>query len=97
MDGVGGGQAVNRLSVGLFGLWGVGLLGNHLFGFFLLLRTVKYSEQFSSNDAIMSGCLPSNPWITDDTQFWDLKCQTVRTQDMCVLLKETFHVIIFMS
>lgn len=38
---------------------------------------VKYSEQFSSNDAIMSGCLPSNPWITDDTQFWDLNAKLV--------------------
>ncbi|OBS72855.1 hypothetical protein A6R68_12577, partial [Neotoma lepida] len=40
-------------------------------------RIVKYSEQFSSNDAIMSGCLPSNPWITDDTQFWDLNAKLV--------------------
>ncbi|XP_004459527.1 regulator of G-protein signaling 9 isoform X2 [Dasypus novemcinctus] len=38
---------------------------------------VKYSEQFSSSDAIMSGCLPSNPWITDDTQFWDLNAKLV--------------------
>ncbi|XP_049715692.1 regulator of G-protein signaling 9 isoform X1 [Elephas maximus indicus] len=38
---------------------------------------VKYSEQFSSNDAFMSGCLPSNPWITDDTQFWDLNAKLV--------------------
>ncbi|XP_016070006.1 PREDICTED: regulator of G-protein signaling 9 isoform X2 [Miniopterus natalensis] len=38
---------------------------------------VKYSEQFSSNDALMSGCLPSNPWITDDTQFWDLNAKLV--------------------
>ncbi|XP_006833663.1 PREDICTED: regulator of G-protein signaling 9 [Chrysochloris asiatica] len=38
---------------------------------------VKYSEQFSSNDAIMSGCLPSNPWITDNTQFWDLNAKLV--------------------
>ncbi|KAM6164752.1 regulator of G-protein signaling 9 isoform 2-T2 [Rhynchocyon petersi] len=38
---------------------------------------VKYSEQFFSNDAIMSGCLPSNPWITDDTQFWDLNAKLV--------------------
>lgn len=43
--------------------------------FCLLFRIVKYSEQFSSNDAIMSGCLPSNPWITDDTQFWDLNAK----------------------
>ncbi|XP_006912479.1 regulator of G-protein signaling 9 [Pteropus alecto] len=40
---------------------------------------VKYSEQFLSNDAIMSGCLPSNPWITDDTQFWDLNAKLVET------------------
>ncbi|MBW02261.1 Regulator of G-protein signaling 9, partial [Eschrichtius robustus] len=40
-------------------------------------RIVKYSEQFSSNDAIMSGCLPSNPWVTDDTQFWDLNAKLV--------------------
>ncbi|KAB0363871.1 hypothetical protein FD754_008027 [Muntiacus muntjak] len=38
---------------------------------------VKYSEQFSSNDAILSGCLPGNPWITDDTQFWDLNAKLV--------------------
>ncbi|XP_061030671.1 regulator of G-protein signaling 9 [Eubalaena glacialis] len=38
---------------------------------------VKYSELFSSNDAIMSGCLPSNPWVTDDTQFWDLNAKLV--------------------
>ncbi|KAL0598097.1 hypothetical protein AAY473_033457 [Plecturocebus cupreus] len=43
----------------------------------LLTLIVKYSEQFSSNDAIMSGCLPSNPWITDDTQFWDLNAKLV--------------------
>ncbi|XP_074080832.1 regulator of G-protein signaling 9 isoform X3 [Macrotis lagotis] len=40
-------------------------------------RIVKYSEQFSSNDPIMSGCLPSNPWITDDTQFWELNAKLV--------------------
>ncbi|TKC49192.1 hypothetical protein EI555_000345, partial [Monodon monoceros] len=45
--------------------------------FRLLFRIVKYSEQFSSNDAIMSGCLPSNPWVTDDTQFWDLNAKLV--------------------
>uniref|UniRef100_A0A6I8PCJ9 Regulator of G protein signaling 9 n=1 Tax=Ornithorhynchus anatinus TaxID=9258 RepID=A0A6I8PCJ9_ORNAN len=36
---------------------------------------VKYSEQFASNDPFISGCLPSNPWITDDTQFWDLNAK----------------------
>ncbi|XP_028935914.1 regulator of G-protein signaling 9 isoform X1 [Ornithorhynchus anatinus] len=38
---------------------------------------VKYSEQFASNDPFISGCLPSNPWITDDTQFWDLNAKLV--------------------
>uniref|UniRef100_A0A8C8RLI6 Regulator of G-protein signaling 9 n=1 Tax=Pelusios castaneus TaxID=367368 RepID=A0A8C8RLI6_9SAUR len=38
---------------------------------------VKYSEQFLSNDPIMSGCLPSNPWITDDTEFWELNAKLV--------------------
>ncbi|XP_074870842.1 regulator of G-protein signaling 9 [Carettochelys insculpta] len=38
---------------------------------------VKYSEQFRSNDPIMSGCLPSNPWITDDTEFWELNAKLV--------------------
>ncbi|NXL28568.1 RGS9 protein, partial [Glaucidium brasilianum] len=38
---------------------------------------VKYSEQFLSNDPILSGCLPSNPWITDDADFWDLNAKLV--------------------
>ncbi|NXF99615.1 RGS9 protein, partial [Sakesphorus luctuosus] len=38
---------------------------------------VKYSEQFLSNDPLLSGCLPSNPWITDDPEFWDLNAKLV--------------------
>ncbi|XP_074827253.1 regulator of G-protein signaling 9 isoform X3 [Natator depressus] len=38
---------------------------------------VKYCEQFLSNDPIMSGCLPSNPWITDDSEFWELNAKLV--------------------
>ncbi|OWK58264.1 Regulator of G-protein signaling 9 [Lonchura striata] len=38
-------------------------------------RVVKYSEQFLSNDPILSGCLPSNPWISDDPEFWDLNAK----------------------
>ncbi|KAF1669998.1 Regulator of G-protein signaling 9, partial [Pygoscelis papua] len=38
---------------------------------------VKYSEQFLSNDPILSGCLPGNPWITDDPEFWDLNAKLV--------------------
>uniref|UniRef100_A0A8C6ZCX5 Regulator of G protein signaling 11 n=1 Tax=Nothoprocta perdicaria TaxID=30464 RepID=A0A8C6ZCX5_NOTPE len=30
-------------------------------------RYLKFNEQYVPHDPIMSGCLPSNPWITDDT------------------------------
>uniref|UniRef100_G3PVH2 Regulator of G protein signaling 11 n=1 Tax=Gasterosteus aculeatus aculeatus TaxID=481459 RepID=G3PVH2_GASAC len=30
---------------------------------------VKYSEQYQNHDPIMQGCLPSNPWISDDTAY----------------------------
>uniref|UniRef100_A0A8B9M1R7 Regulator of G-protein signaling 9 n=1 Tax=Accipiter nisus TaxID=211598 RepID=A0A8B9M1R7_9AVES len=40
-------------------------------------QLVKYSEQFLSNDPILSGCLPSNPWVTDDPEFWDLNAKLV--------------------
>ncbi|XP_043570966.1 regulator of G-protein signaling 9b [Chiloscyllium plagiosum] len=33
---------------------------------------MKYCEQYFTHDPIMSGCLPSNPWLTDDTTFWEL-------------------------
>ncbi|XP_029453421.1 regulator of G-protein signaling 9 isoform X2 [Rhinatrema bivittatum] len=38
---------------------------------------LKYSELYFSHDPIMSGCLPSNPWITDDTTFWELNAKLV--------------------
>ncbi|XP_054889785.1 regulator of G-protein signaling 11 [Poeciliopsis prolifica] len=31
---------------------------------------VKYSEQYQNHDPIMQGCLPSNPWISDDIAYW---------------------------
>ncbi|XP_053148220.1 regulator of G-protein signaling 9 isoform X2 [Hemicordylus capensis] len=40
---------------------------------------VKYSEQFRSNDPIISGCLPSNPWLSDDVDFWELNAKLVET------------------
>uniref|UniRef100_A0A663EB80 Regulator of G protein signaling 9 n=1 Tax=Aquila chrysaetos chrysaetos TaxID=223781 RepID=A0A663EB80_AQUCH len=43
----------------------------------LVCWLVKYSEQFLSNDPILSGCLPSNPWVTDDPDFWDLNAKLV--------------------
>ncbi|NXC10357.1 RGS9 protein, partial [Orthonyx spaldingii] len=38
---------------------------------------LKYTEQYLSNDPFLSGCLPSNPWITDDPEFWDLNAKLV--------------------
>ncbi|XP_078082194.1 regulator of G-protein signaling 9b [Mustelus asterias] len=38
---------------------------------------VKYCEQYFTHDPIMSGCLPSNPWLTDDTTFWELNTPIV--------------------
>ncbi|RXN06415.1 regulator of G- signaling 11 [Labeo rohita] len=38
---------------------------------------VKYCEQYQPHDPIMQGCLPSNPWITDDIMFWNMHSETV--------------------
>uniref|UniRef100_A0A8C5QGB4 Regulator of G protein signaling 11 n=1 Tax=Leptobrachium leishanense TaxID=445787 RepID=A0A8C5QGB4_9ANUR len=31
---------------------------------------LKFSDQYLPHDPVMSGCLPSNPWITDDIMYW---------------------------
>lgn len=36
---------------------------------------VKYSEQYLNHDPIMQGCLPSNPWISDDTAQWTMNAE----------------------
>nr|XP_033817093.1 regulator of G-protein signaling 9 isoform X2 [Geotrypetes seraphini] len=38
---------------------------------------LKFSELYFSHDPIMSGCLPSNPWITDDAMFWEFNAKLV--------------------
>uniref|UniRef100_A0A8C7LF53 Regulator of G protein signaling 11 n=1 Tax=Oncorhynchus kisutch TaxID=8019 RepID=A0A8C7LF53_ONCKI len=38
---------------------------------------MKYSEQYLHHDPIMSGCLPSNPWISDDTSHWTINTDMV--------------------
>ncbi|XP_023190510.1 regulator of G-protein signaling 11 [Xiphophorus maculatus] len=38
---------------------------------------VKYSEQYQSHDPIMQGCLPSNPWISDDIAYWTMNSEIV--------------------
>ncbi|MBN3303920.1 RGS11 protein, partial [Amia calva] len=40
---------------------------------------VKFSEQYLSHDPIMQGCLPSNPWITDDAMHWSMNADLVAT------------------
>lgn len=39
-------------------------------------RYIKFNEQYVPHDPIMSGCLPSNPWITDDTTYWAMNAPT---------------------
>lgn len=34
---------------------------------------MSYTEQFMEYDSFVSTLEPSNPWITDDTTFWDLE------------------------
>uniref|UniRef100_A0A668A008 Regulator of G protein signaling 11 n=1 Tax=Myripristis murdjan TaxID=586833 RepID=A0A668A008_9TELE len=40
---------------------------------------VKHSEQYQNHDPIMQGCLPSNPWISDDTSHWTMNTDKVAT------------------
>ncbi|XP_016897582.1 LOW QUALITY PROTEIN: regulator of G-protein signaling 11 [Cynoglossus semilaevis] len=40
---------------------------------------VKYSEQYQDHDPIMQGCLPSNPWISDDPSHWTMNADIVLT------------------
>ncbi|ERE68662.1 regulator of G-protein signaling 11 [Cricetulus griseus] len=40
-------------------------------------RYLKFSSQHGPHDPIMSGCLPSNPWITDDVTYWTMNAPMV--------------------
>ncbi|XP_068605066.1 regulator of G-protein signaling 11 [Brachionichthys hirsutus] len=40
---------------------------------------VRYSEQYHNHDPIMQGCLPSNPWISDDPGHWTMNAEVVTT------------------
>uniref|UniRef100_A0A8C4EJK0 Regulator of G-protein signaling 11 n=1 Tax=Dicentrarchus labrax TaxID=13489 RepID=A0A8C4EJK0_DICLA len=48
-----------------------------LYFLFYSLFFVKYSEQYLNHDPIMQGCLPSNPWISDDTAHWTMNAEVV--------------------
>ncbi|XP_045045606.2 regulator of G-protein signaling 11 isoform X3 [Desmodus rotundus] len=38
---------------------------------------LKFSSQHGPHDPIMSGCLPSNPWITGDGTYWAMNMSSV--------------------
>uniref|UniRef100_A0A8C6XDD5 Regulator of G protein signaling 11 n=1 Tax=Naja naja TaxID=35670 RepID=A0A8C6XDD5_NAJNA len=38
---------------------------------------LKFNEQYMSHDPIISGCLPGNPWITDDVTYWAMNAPRV--------------------
>ncbi|CAN0015707.1 unnamed protein product [Lampetra planeri] len=38
---------------------------------------LKFSESFSVYDPLLTTCLPSNPWVTDDTMCWTLNSPSV--------------------
>uniref|UniRef100_A0A3B5L4D8 Uncharacterized protein n=1 Tax=Xiphophorus couchianus TaxID=32473 RepID=A0A3B5L4D8_9TELE len=37
----------------------------------------SYSATYSGHDPFLSKCLPSNPWLTDDTTYWTLNMSNV--------------------
>lgn len=36
---------------------------------------MSYTDQFVEYDPLVSSVEPSNPWISDDTTFWDLEAR----------------------
>ncbi|XP_078415415.1 regulator of G-protein signaling 11 [Cetorhinus maximus] len=38
---------------------------------------VKHCEQYLPHDPIVSGCLPSNPWVTSGTLYWTMNADLV--------------------
>ncbi|XP_045849625.1 regulator of G-protein signaling 11 isoform X6 [Meles meles] len=38
---------------------------------------LKFSSQREQHDPMMSGCLPSNPWVTDDDTYWTINAPSV--------------------
>ncbi|XP_077305613.1 regulator of G-protein signaling 11 isoform X1 [Lithobates pipiens] len=52
---------------------------------------IKFSEQYLPHDPIMSGCLPSNPWITDDVTYWTLNASLVPMPTKLRIERWTFN------
>ncbi|XP_045640458.1 regulator of G-protein signaling 11 isoform X4 [Ursus americanus] len=38
---------------------------------------LKFTSQHGPHDPIVSGCLPSNPWVTDDDTYWTMNAPSV--------------------
>ncbi|XP_064334310.1 regulator of G-protein signaling 11 isoform X7 [Camelus dromedarius] len=38
---------------------------------------LKFSSQRGPHDPLLSGCLPSNPWVTDDDTYWAMNAPSV--------------------
>ncbi|CAJ0925005.1 unnamed protein product [Ranitomeya imitator] len=52
---------------------------------------LKFSEQYLPHDPIMSGCLPSNPWITDDVMYWTMNAPMVPMPSQLRVERWTFN------
>ncbi|XP_041431980.1 regulator of G-protein signaling 11 isoform X1 [Xenopus laevis] len=52
---------------------------------------LKFSEQYLPHDPIMSGCLPSNPWITDDVTYWTINAPMVAMPSKLRVDRWTFN------
>uniref|UniRef100_A0A8D3E5Y0 RGS domain-containing protein n=1 Tax=Scophthalmus maximus TaxID=52904 RepID=A0A8D3E5Y0_SCOMX len=66
---------INRPPPGAYNILDMGLERPNNFS--TRVTFVKYSEQYLSHDPIMQGCLPSNPWISDDTAHWTMNTEVV--------------------
>ncbi|KAM9208996.1 LOW QUALITY PROTEIN: regulator of G-protein signaling 11 [Dugong dugon] len=51
---------------------------------------LKFSSQYGPHDPIVSGCLPSNPWITDDTTYWAMNTPMVAVPTKLCVERWTF-------
>uniref|UniRef100_A0A3Q3AK83 Regulator of G-protein signaling 9 n=1 Tax=Kryptolebias marmoratus TaxID=37003 RepID=A0A3Q3AK83_KRYMA len=51
---------------------------------------VKYCATYSGHDPFLSKCLPSNPWLTDDTTYWSLNMPNVEIPSKMRVERWTF-------
>uniref|UniRef100_A0A8C6W138 Regulator of G protein signaling 9b n=1 Tax=Nothobranchius furzeri TaxID=105023 RepID=A0A8C6W138_NOTFU len=57
---------------------------------FLSRRLVKHCATYIGHDPFLSACLPSNPWLTDDTTYWNLNMSNVETPTKMRVERWTF-------